>query len=62
MSTFLSFLQFEHRKVAIEKVREQYTDDAEKKSKFFWSCLAKGRDWLLMYCCTEHEQEIMGGK
>ena len=35
MSTFLSFLQFEHRKVAIEKVREQYTDDAEKKSKFF---------------------------
>ena len=40
MSTFLSFLQFEHRKVAIEKAREQYTDDAERKSKFFWSCLA----------------------
>lgn len=35
MSTFLSFLQFEHRKVAIEKAREQYTDDAERKSKFF---------------------------
>ena len=29
------FLQFEHRKVATEKVREQYTDRAEKKSKLF---------------------------